>query len=172
MTQEATSTAVETLTATGLQRTSQATSGTTSARRSRAATDAWVGSVPELPALSGSARTAERLLLLVHYGIDWSGSWVGRYRTSYWSDVLPSRVLKATYRSNTLSAWWSQITVDLGSAPRTAAERHEAVLLQSEAAKPVLAVLREQTPALLLRVRLVADAVRDQSDQRQTGTEA
>ena len=34
-------------------------------------TDKWLASVPELPALTGAHSTAERLLLLLHYGIDW-----------------------------------------------------------------------------------------------------
>ena len=126
-----------------------------------APTDRWLAALPVLAPLTGPAGTAERLLMLIHYGIDWPDSWVSRYRTTYWSTLLPDRVLKATYRANTLRSWWTQVSTDLDSAPRTPAERAEAAALLQADAKPVLHILRDQTPALLLRVRLVADAVRD-----------
>jgi hypothetical protein len=44
-------------------------SGTTSVT---AATDRWLAAVPAMPPLTEAAGTAERLLLLVHYGIDWT----------------------------------------------------------------------------------------------------
>ena len=119
----------------------------------------WLAALPELPSLSGPAATAERLLLLLHYGIDWS-TWVGDRRLHYWSNLLPDRVTKATYRSATLDKWWSQVAVDLESAPRSGAERREVARLLREPSGPVLTVLRTETPALLLRIRLIADAVR------------
>lgn len=119
----------------------------------------WLDALPELPPLSGAAATAERLLLLLHYGVDWS-SWVGDRRIHYWSNLLPDRVIKATYRSATLDKWWSQVAVDLESAPRSAAERREVAQLLREPAGAVLTVIRNETPALLLRIRLIADAVR------------
>ncbi|HEY5881792.1 MAG TPA: hypothetical protein VIU11_22980 [Nakamurella sp.] len=119
----------------------------------------WLAALPELPRLAGAAATAERLLLLLHYGVDWS-TWVGDHRIHYWSSLLPDRVTKATYRSATLDKWWSQAAVDLQSAPRSAAERAEVALLLREQAGPVLTVLRDETPALLLRIRLTTDAVR------------
>lgn len=122
-------------------------------------TEAWLAALPELPALSGAAATAERLLLLLHYGVDWS-TWVGDHRIRYWSSLLPDRVTKATYRSATLDKWWSQAAVDLQSAPRSAAERREVAQLLREQPGPVLTVLRDETPALLLRIRLTTDAVR------------
>ncbi len=122
-------------------------------------TDQWLGALPELPALAGAAGVAERLLLLLHYGIDWD-SWVGGHRASYWSSLLPDRVYKATYRSPTLGAWWSQLSTDLVSAPRSQPERSEAAQLLLADPGPVLKVLRAETAALLLRTRLVADAVR------------
>lgn len=121
--------------------------------------DQWLGALPELPALAGAAGVAERLLLLLHYGIDWD-SWVGGHRASHWSSLLPDRVYKATYRSPTLGAWWSQLSTDLVSAPRSQPERSEAAQLLLADPGPVLKVLRAETAALLLRTRLVADAVR------------
>lgn len=132
-------------------------------------TDRWLAALPALPPLTGPAGTAERLLLLTHYGIDWPNSWVGRYRTTYWSDLLPDRVLKATYRCNTLPGWWTQVSADLDSAPRNGAERSEVAALLQDPSRPVLQLFRDQSQALLLRVRLVADAVRDQ--QATTGAE-
>lgn len=125
-------------------------------------TDRWLSALPVLAPLTGPAGTAERLLLCLHYGIDWPNSWVGRYRTTYWSQILPDRVLKSTYRANTLASWWTQVSTDLTSAPRNPAERAETAALLQADSRPVLHILRDQTPALLLRVRLVADAVRDQ----------
>lgn len=124
-----------------------------------APTASWLAALPELPPLSGAAATAERLLLLLHYGVDWS-TWVGDHRIHYWTSLLPDRVTKATYRSGTLDKWWSQAASDLQSAPRSAAERGEVALLLREQSGPVLAVLRDETPALLLRIRLTTDAVR------------
>ena len=39
-------------------------------------TQAWQATVPELPPVDGPHAIAERLLLLLHYGIDWETSWV------------------------------------------------------------------------------------------------
>ncbi len=134
-------------------------------------TDRWLAALPELPALDGSAGTAERLLLLLHYGVDWD-SWVGSHRTSYWSSLLPDRVYKATYRSPTLGAWWSQLSNDLVSAPRSQPERSEAAQLLRVDPSPVLTVLRGETAALLLRTRLVTDAVRDSRSATPPGLRA
>lgn len=125
-------------------------------------TDRWLAALPALPPLAGPGGTAERLLLLVHYGIDWPNSWVGRYRATYWTTLFPDRVLKATYRCNTLGKWWSQVTTDLDSSPRDHEERREAAALLQAEPRPVLQLVRDQTQALMLRVRLVTDAVRDQ----------
>lgn len=76
-------------------------------------TDRWLAALPELPALAEPAGTAERLLLLLHYGIDWD-SWVGSHRTSYWPSLLPDRV-QGHLPLPTLGAWWSQLSNDLVS---------------------------------------------------------
>ena len=124
-------------------------------------TSRWLSTTaPFMPPLEGPAGVAERLLLLVHYGIDWSTGWVTRYRTTYWDSLLPDRVICATYRSPNLRRWWRDVADDLGSQPRTAAERAELEQLLRADALPVLEVLRFETEALLLRTRIVADAVR------------
>lgn len=124
-------------------------------------TSRWLATTADfMPALSGPAGEAERLLLLVHYGIDWSGGWVSRYRSTYWESLLPDRVICATYRSGSLRRWWRDVADDLGSQPRTTAERSELEQLLRAESLPVLEVLRFETEALLLRTRIVADAVR------------
>lgn len=123
-------------------------------------TQGWLAITSHMPALTGPAGTAERLLLLIHYGIDWQEGWVGRYRATYWDKLLPDRVITATYRAGSLRRWWREVASELGSAPRSAAERHELEQLLRADSIPVLEVLRFETEALLLRTRIVADAVR------------
>lgn len=124
-------------------------------------TSRWLDATSDvMPALDGPAGVAERLLLLVHYGIDWSGGWVTRYRSTYWESLLPDRVICATYRSANLRRWWRDVADDLGSAPRSRAERAELEELLRADPVPVLEVLRSEAEALLLRTRIVADAVR------------
>lgn len=123
-------------------------------------TSRWLSSTADvMPPLEGPAGVAERLLLLVHYGIDWDG-WVSRYRKTYWDKLLPDRVICATYRTDNLRRWWRDVADDLGSSPRTAAERAELEQLLRAEPLPVLQVLRFETEALLLRTRIVTDAVR------------
>jgi len=112
-----------------------------------------------MPALAGPEGTAERLLLLLHYGVDWDG-WVSRYLASYWDSLLPDRVVIATWRSDNLRRWWDDVAGELTSRPRDAAERRELEQLLREPPFPVLQVLRSEVTSLLLRVRIVADAVR------------
>ena len=123
-------------------------------------TDRWLAATSHMPALPGPAGTAERLLLLIHYGIDWQDGWVGRYRTTYWDQLLPDRVITATYRAGSLRRWWREVASELNSAPRSATERDELEQLLRTDPAPVLEVLRFETEALLLRTRIVADAVR------------
>lgn len=123
-------------------------------------TDRWLALVPEMPPLAGPAGTAERILLLLHYGIDWAHGWVGGRRTSYWDSLLPERVAAATFRTASLRHWWTLVATELESLPRTGEERRELERLLREDPLPVLRLLRTETPALLLRTRIVADAVR------------
>lgn len=117
--------------------------------------------LPALPAEDVASHVAERLLLLVHYGIDWKQGWVSRYRKTYWERILPERVMVATYRNQNLRRWWGDIAGELESKPRNRAERSELErLIWTPDQRPVLEVLRFETEALLLRVRITADAVR------------
>ncbi|MBS4730638.1 hypothetical protein MSM1_20735 [Mycobacterium sp. SM1] len=124
-------------------------------------TQVWRALVPELPAVDGPAETAERLLLLLHYAIDWENSWVAepRYRKTYWDELLPGRVRRAAYRASTLDQWWSDVSTRLDApAPRQPDRRLELACLLREPSLPVIAHLREHLPALILRVRIIAEA--------------
>ena len=127
-----------------------------------APTQAWLDAVPVMPGLDGAPGTAERLLLLVHYGIDWQGGWLShaRHRGAYWDRILPDRVTAATYRCHTLRQWWCDLSAELDSLPRNHAERAELEQHLRADPPPVLSVLRLETEALLLRTRITADAVR------------
>lgn len=118
----------------------------------------------QLAPLDGPAGTAEALLLLLHYSINWDG-WVGAYRGSYWDGLLTDRVLVAAYRSSTLATWWSDVASELDASPRTCEQRRELATLLTHEPVPVLAIMREQSEALQIRVRLVADAVRASRSQ-------
>ena len=122
-------------------------------------TDRWLAAADGLPALTGPAGTAERLLLLTHYGVDWD-SWLGARRIDYWDVIFPERVLQSAIRAANLRRWWQEMGAQLMSRPRNGAERREmAELLQAES-RPVLEALRWEVQPLVLRVRIVADAVR------------
>jgi hypothetical protein len=127
------------------------------------ATQGWQALVPELPPTTGPADVAERLLLLLHYAIDWDASWVADYRKTYWDDQLPGRVRRAAYRAETLDQWWSTVSTALGApAPRQQDRRIELAALLRHDAPPVLGMFRDSLPALVLRVRIIAEAVADQ----------
>jgi hypothetical protein len=124
-------------------------------------TSRWLAAAAEvLPPMEGPEGTAERLLLLVHYGIDWQDGWVANYRKTYWNAILPDRVMGATYMTESLHRWWSDVSEDLGSQPRTTAERIEAEALLRTDPVPVLELFRNRCEALLLRTRITTEAVR------------
>jgi hypothetical protein len=127
-------------------------------------TGKWLAAA-DLPALDGADNVADRLLLLLHYGIDWQDGWLSnsRHRTTYWDPILPERVICATFLTDSLRGWYAQAAAELVSAPRNHAERAELEqLLRTSSAEnaAVLHKLRTETPTLILRTRLTADAVR------------
>lgn len=129
--------------------------------QSQTPTDRWLACVQDdLPPLDGPSGTAERLLLLLHYGIDWQSGWIVAYRGTYWDRILPDRVFLATYRGAELRRWWREVADAVESQPRCAAERLELAQLLRAPSLPVLEVLRAETEPLLLRTRITADAVR------------
>lgn len=123
-------------------------------------TDRWIAAAPGLPPIAGAAGVAERLLLLIHYGIDWKTSWVAARRATYWDSILPDRIQAATFMAPNLRRWWSEVATELGSSPRSRDERDELETLLRADSRPVLQSLRWETEALLLRTRIVADNVR------------
>jgi hypothetical protein len=122
-------------------------------------TDEWLALVDGMPALTGPADTADRLLLLLHYSIDWDG-WVSGYRRTYWDKLLPDRVIVATYRAQNLRRWWADVAGELSASPRTPLERAELETHLRTDSFPVLEVLRHETEPLLLRTRIVSETVR------------
>ncbi|MFA5712362.1 hypothetical protein [Mycolicibacterium sp.] len=123
-------------------------------------TRVWQALVPALPAMSGAADTAERLLLLLHYAIDWESGWVADYRKTYWDEQLPGRVRRAAMRAASLDQWWSEASRLLdASMPRQPERRVELAVLLREPPLEVITELCENLPALLLRVRIIAEAV-------------
>lgn len=126
-------------------------------------TGKWLAATAEfMRPLEGAAGVAERLLLLLHYSIDWDNSWVRGYRSTYWDKILPDRVLVAAYQAVTLRQWWTQIADELVAHPtREDARRELVALLEVEHGEQVLACLTNETLALLLRVRIVAETRRN-----------
>lgn len=135
-------------------------------------TRAWQALVPELPPFitadsdersarrGAAADTAERLLLLLHYSIDWKHGWVADRWKTYWDNEFPAHVWGAATRSDTLDGWWSDVSRRLDVlAPRQADRRLELATLLREPADPVITALRDDLPALVLRVRIITDAV-------------
>jgi hypothetical protein len=126
--------------------------------------------VPELEPLTPPADTAERLLLLLHYSIDWDTSWVAepRYRITYWDKQLPGRVRRAAYRADTLDRWWSGVSTMLGApAPRQPERRMELASLLRQPPLPVIAAFSEDLPARILRVRIISEAARQRKADTQ-----
>lgn len=70
-------------------------------------------------------------------------------------------MLVATWRASSLARWWDDVAGELDSSPRTPGARREVEALLREPAQEVLEVLREETTPLILRVRIVAEAVRE-----------
>ena len=123
----------------------------------------WQALVPDLQPIEGPYDTAERLLLLLHYAIDWETSWVANYRKTYWDEQFPNKVRRAARRASTLDQWWSSASVLLGaSAPRQRDRRLELATLLREPPLPVITVLHTTLPAIVLRVRIIAEAVQEQ----------
>ena len=128
-------------------------------------TDPETPSTAAAQAAAQAADTAERLLLLVHYSIDWEHSWVAdpKHLKRYWDEILPGRVFRAARRSVTLDEWWSSAALrNLGlQAPRYPDRRRELAELLREPPIPVLRAFQRSLPALLLRIRIIKEAVDD-----------
>lgn len=123
----------------------------------------WQATVPELGTLDDADDLAERLLLHLHYAINWDKSWVANHRATYWTDILPSRVLRAAYQSDTLDDWWSAAAHELeADPPRNQERRIELALLLRQPSLQVITAFHDRLHALLLRVQIIAEAVSQQ----------
>lgn len=123
------------------------------------ATERWMQAASSfMPPLQGPAGTAERLLLLLHYSIEWDTAWVANYRTTYWDKILPERVLVTSHQVTNLRAWWTQIADELEAFPATHEARAElAYHLDHPNPQDVLRVFTTETLALVMRTRIVAE---------------
>lgn len=130
----------------------------------RTPTQTWLAHVASyMPPLPGPPGTAERLVLLLHYSIDWDSSWVSSYRPTYWDKILPDRILIASQQAANLRSWWTALADELGASPPTRETRQElAALLDVDDPLDVLRALSEETLALVMRARIVAEARREQ----------
>lgn len=123
----------------------------------------WLSASPLPPLSDPAVAAAERLVTLVHLGVDFS-IWGGARRTRYW-DALTDRVKAATYAGPTLAHWWTDVTSQIVSAPRDSDEREEAAtLLADPDPRAVLTALRAHADVLVLRVRVASDARRAARD--------
>jgi hypothetical protein len=112
------------------------------------------------PPVTGTEAIAERLVLLVHRGVDWD-VWGGARRVRYW-DALTDRIRAGTYAGPTLAHWWQSVSAKITSTPRNPADRADiAALLQSPDQRAVLTVLRDTPEALVLRVRVAVETHRE-----------
>lgn len=123
------------------------------------ATDQWLNVTHSLQPLEGAAGTAERLLLLAHYGVNFDG-WISGYLSTYWDKLLPDRVITTAYQAQTLPQWWTALSEEISSAPRNSTERAEVAHHLEQASELVLHILRTETAALVLRARITSEAVR------------
>ena len=119
----------------------------------------WQSAV-QMPEQSEAENIAERLVLLAHYGVDFS-VWGGRRRKRYW-DALVERVKASTYAGPNLVDWWGALCASLPSAARNSSERNDVVdLLGYKNQKEVLKVLRNNPDVVVLRVRVISEYRRE-----------
>jgi hypothetical protein len=118
-------------------------------------TDRLLAGAP-IPPLPGPDGVAERLVLLVHRGVEWD-VWGGARRARYW-DALTDRVRAATYAGPSIADWWESVSADITSSPRSSEERAElAGLLAADDQRAVLTSLRRHAATLVLRTRVVVE---------------
>lgn len=120
--------------------------------------------LPELP--TPAYKQAERLLLLAHLGVNWD-VW-GKRHTKYW-DALTDRARAGTYYGNSLLDWWTFISHDLDTKPKTNEARFELLENLSTTThaeeRQVLEALRYKSAVLVLRIRVALE----QSKEKQQG---
>lgn len=118
------------------------------------------------PALDeGPESIAEKLVFLMHRGVDWT-VWGGDRRYRYW-DALSDRVRAATYAGNSLQDWWEALEKQISSQPRNAEDRMLAAELLSQPKadeRAILVNLRKHAGTLVMRIRVHIEASRKTKD--------
>jgi hypothetical protein len=110
--------------------------------------------------LTWNEQVALDLVIAVHRGCDWTVWGTPSRRVRYW-DALTERVKAATYAGPSLDHWWGWISRDLPSQPRDPQARADLQALLSHEDLPVLKVLRDHAPVLVLRTRVLIESERD-----------
>ena len=111
------------------------------------------------PLTTTSQQQAERLVFLIHEGVNWS-VW-GSRRNRYW-DALTDRVRAGTYYGTSLNDWWEFISTNIDSTPKSSPHRKLVVQnLISPDDIEVLKVLRTHASVLVLRVRVFIESETD-----------
>lgn len=129
-------------------------------------TQQWTHLSPLEP-LAGPEATAEALILLLHYSIDWNDGWVARQLSDYWAKRLPSRIIARTHTCQwSLRRWWQETASDLEAHPRNRAEREELAHHLQAQPRPVLLILRNEAEFLVMRAQIITTAVREAKDPR------
>lgn len=128
-----------------------------------------------LPYLSGSpldrldevSEVAERLILLVHVGRDFT-IW-GKRPGRYWK-ALTDHVRTGTYAGPGLEDWWARVCTRVVSEPRSSQARAEAAeLLAYPNPRAVLEVLRDRSAVLVLRVQVIMEHAKAGQEEPRTG---
>lgn len=111
-----------------------------------------------LDRLDEASEVAERLILLVHLGRDFT-IW-GKRPARYWK-ALTDHVRTGTYAGPGLEDWWGRVCSRMQSEPRSAEARGEvAELLTYPNHRAVLEVLRDRSAVLVLRVQVIMEHTR------------
>lgn len=118
------------------------------------------------PALDeGPEAIAEKLVFLMHRGVDWS-VWGGERRYRYW-DAFSDRIRAATYAGNSLQDWWEALEKQITSQPRNPDDRMLATELLSQNKsdeRAILVNLRKHAGTLVMRTRVHIEASRKTKD--------
>lgn len=119
--------------------------------------------VVDLPPLSEAENIAQRLVLLAHYGADFT-VWGGKRRTRYW-DALTERVKACTFAGPTIADWYNDISTRLPTWARNPEQRADLVaLLAYPDSRAVVKILRQYSDVLVLRTRVISEVRRTQWD--------
>lgn len=131
-------------------------------------TERIAAAAAEIGPAEGPLAVAELLVAVAHDTRD-RGVWSGNRMLTYW-DRLPDQVRAACYGGPTVGHWWERMCRILGSGQPTNAPDRVALgqALTTADGAAVLSVLRSQTEMVCLRVRLVYQLTRPQTETTET----